>query len=920
MTVIDDYVNFKKKYKLELGDDTVVLMQIGSFFEIYADTKEDKDIHRVANTLNIIVSRKNKKIDQICRKNPLMAGFPMIMLDKYAEMLIKECFSVVVIEQITDPPNPERQITKIWSPGTYPGIVSTNEEANNVLFCHFCNTASTTEPDSYACGIALLDCGTGITYVDEVVRPKMDVLQNLINLGIRYSPKEVIVSYEKGSSSEMVLDIQHLFRNKAKKIHTYAAEQVDLSINRVRYILNSFYTNESQLDIFEYLDMDRMVFAATALSQLLHFTTKHKLSFQKSVRKPEKINKEQNLRVSYNAFDQLNITDGEVTLLSILNRSKTSIGKRYFNFRLLNPFSSAEEILRSYNTIATFSENSGDVESIRNELSEIKDIQKIGLKSQWAPKDIYSFYVSLKALQNIAENHDRLVSNDSAEHWKSLRYIQENFNCDLHSGFFHGNSSLSIDDNVLFKCETKEIHSLRQSLSDLRNVFMERIQELNAEHFKLEHNDREGYYISTTTKRYNTYKENSVLLKKCKTTHSKSGYTKVYIPEEKQLNSNIHELNQQLQNILQSAFQTHVTRIRTMLTENDTLHTYVRMIEHLDFYSTCCVNNVIFQLSQPEIIESGGSYLNARDLRHLLVEHVSKDLAYIPNDISLNSHGVLLYGVNASGKSCFMKSVAIAVIMAQAGMHVAAASFEFNPFKSIYTRITGNDDLFRRQSTFVLEMSELRQILKHGDNTSLIIGDELCSGTETISGISIVTSAIKQLSGKSCCFLFASHLHELTDLIKDTSTKVFHFSVTHENGVMIYERKIRGGSGDTLYGLEVCKSLDMDQDFVENAFKIRQKLLKSDVGPIRKSRYNSEYQYQSCCHLCNSNTDAIEIHHIVEQAKADENGYVGSIHKNDVHNLVALCKACHDKVHAGTINIEGYRMSSKGKILLHHSG
>ena len=290
MTVIDDYVNFKKKYKLELGDDTVVLMQIGSFFEIYADTKEDKDIHRVANTLNIIVSRKNKKIDQICRKNPLMAGFPMIMLDKYAEMLIKECFSVVVIEQITDPPNPERQITKIWSPGTYPGIVSTNEEANNVLFCHFCNTASTTEPDSYACGIALLDCGTGITYVDEFVRPKMDVLQNLINLGIRYSPKEVIVSYEKGSSSEMVLDIQHLFRNKAKKIHTYAAEQVDLSINRVRYILNSFYTNESQLDIFEYLDMDRMVFAATALSQLLHFTTKHKLSFQKSVRKPEKIN------------------------------------------------------------------------------------------------------------------------------------------------------------------------------------------------------------------------------------------------------------------------------------------------------------------------------------------------------------------------------------------------------------------------------------------------------------------------------------------------------------------------------------------------------------------------------------------------------------------------------------------------------
>lgn len=925
MTVVDDYLKYTDEYKLELGENTVVLMQIGSFFEIYSDVKDDKDIHRVANILNIIVSKKNKKIDGVCRKNPLMAGFPMLMLDKYVELLIKESFSVVVVEQVTDPPNPAREITKIWSPGTYPGIVSTNEDANNIMFCYVCDASSTASTSrssstttsgsqSFACGIAILDCGTGMTHVDEIVRPKMEILQNVINLGIRFNPKEVIVSFDKDSSKDIVSDIEHVFRHKAKKIHKTEAQRVDVSMHRVKVILESFYTNDTQWGIFEYLEMERMSFAATALSQLLHFTTKHKLSFQKVVRRPKKINHEDRLSVSYNAFDQLNVTAGEVTLLSILNRSKTSIGKRYFNFRLLNPFSSAENILRSYQNIAIFDADD-DLQEVREELSEVKDIQKIALKPIWTPKDVYSLHLTLRALRSVARRHPDLLPSNWDGNWDPFEYLDENFDCDLHSGYFHSNASLTDEDVILFKRGTEEMNSLRESISEVKAVFSAYIEEMNPEHFKLEHNDREGYYLSTTTRRFHTYKDEHSLLRNSKVSHGKSGYTKVFVPEEKELNARIVELVQQLQSIIQSAFETHVTRVREMFGLNDALNMYVTMIEHLDFYSTCCVNNINFRLNKPDIVESQNNYLRARGLRHLLVEHVSGDMRYVPNDIDLESHGVLLYGVNASGKSCFMKSVAIAVIMAQAGMYVSASSFEFCPFESVFTRITGNDNLFRRQSTFILEMSELRQILKHGNDKSLVIGDELCSGTETISGVSIVTSAIKTLSSKRCCFLFATHLHELNDLVGDTTTKVFHFSVTHKDGIMIYERKIKPGSGDTLYGLEVCKSLDMDDDFVETAFKIRHQLLKLDNKNIRQSRYNSEFHYHMTCHVCRSNTDTIEIHHIVEQHRADTHGNIGSIHKNSAHNLVALCRACHDKVHSGAVTIDGYVMSSKGKLL-----
>ena len=155
------------------------------------------------------------------------------------------------------------------------------------------------------------------------------------------------------------------------------------------------------------------------------------------------------------------------------------------------------------------------------------------------------------------------------------------------------------------------------------------------------------------------------------------------------------------------------------------------------------------------------SYLEAKDVRHVLIEHINKEEAYVPNDISLNKdkNGILLYGTNAVGKSSLIKSIGISVILAQSGMFVPCSEFIYYPYKSIFTRILGNDNIFKGLSTFAVEMCELRSILLNCCENSLVLGDELCSGTEIDSALALFASGVNYLCNKKSSFIFATHFH-----------------------------------------------------------------------------------------------------------------------------------------------------------------
>ena len=213
-------------------------------------------------------------------------------------------------------------------------------------------------------------------------------------------------------------------------------------------------------------------------------------------------------------------------------------------------------------------------------------------------------------------------------------------------------------------------------------------------------------------------------------------------------------------------------------------------------------------------------------------------------------------------------------------------------------------------------MSELRSILKRSNQHSLILGDELCSGTESISAQSIFASSVIYLSKKESSFIFATHLHELCSLdeiheIENISIKHLKVIYDKEKKVLIYDRKLEEGSGPAIYGLEVCKAMDMDESFLKMANNIRRKIMNvdRDILKDKKSHFNSSILIDKC-KVCGN--DAVDAHHIKFQSMADQNNMIGHIPKDSKHNLVPLCKICHDQVHNGNLVINGYKSTTEG--------
>jgi DNA mismatch repair protein MutS len=305
--------------------------------------------------------------------------------------------------------------------------------------------------------------------------------------------------------------------------------------------------------------------------------------------------------------------------------------------------------------------------------------------------------------------------------------------------------------------------------------------------------------------------------------------------------------------------------------------------------------------------ESGKSFVEASELRHCLIEHIQTQELYVANNISLSRRpsdksGILLYGTNAVGKTSLIRALGISVIMAQSGMYVPCSEFKYKPYKSIFSRILGNDNLFRNLSMFAVEMSELRVILNAADEYSLVLGDELCSGTETESALSIFASGLTDLHEKRATFLFATHFHEILKFEEIQALNlvaVKHMAVHYdrEKDALVYDRVLRDGPGNRLYGLEVAKSLHLPNAFIEKAYSIRNKYFPEMRGDLSspQTRYNAN-KIRGICEMCREEI-ASETHHLQEQKLADDNGRIGNIHKNHPANLMSLCFKCHKTQH-----------------------
>jgi DNA mismatch repair protein MutS len=275
--------------------------------------------------------------------------------------------------------------------------------------------------------------------------------------------------------------------------------------------------------------------------------------------------------------------------------------------------------------------------------------------------------------------------------------------------------------------------------------------------------------------------------------------------------------------------------------------------------------------------------------------------------------------MNASGKSSLMKAIGLCVLLAQCGFPVPAATCQLVPFTAIFTRILGNDNLWAGQSSFVVEMTEFRDILRFADQKSLVLGDELCKGTESFSATALVAAGVETLAARRAKFVFATHLHELAtlpDIAGLAGVRPYHLRVTYDAATdrLVYGRDLVAGAGSALYGLEVCRALDLPTGYLDRAMALRQHLAGWEAPHV--SGYSAA-SVVAACEVCGSAGTAagLETHHIRPQADAAAAAAEGTaIHA--AGNLVCLCARCHDDHHAGRLIVTGWQDTSAGRRLV----
>jgi DNA mismatch repair protein MutS len=954
-TIFYEYVEIYNKHKKLYGEKTVLLMEVGMFYEMYSlnDGITGPPLFDLSNLLNILCTKKNKNIKEVSEKNPYMAGVPIKSIDKYIELLINNNYTVIIVDQFDNDmgknSKKDRKVTEIISPSTYITDIA-SYKSNYLMSIYFYKFKDRkTKQSILSFSLSTIELSIGRVYLYEnntnLYKDEKILFDNIYRIILKYTPSEIIIFGDDIDFNLIKNKLNFDINNNCihNKIDSYSKDILDITYQNT--LLKKVYKNTGILNPIEYINLEKNQELLISFINLIEFSYSHNDKIIENIHKPILIENNEHLLLGYNLINKLDIVSDNdskySSLLNILNNSVTHIGKRYFKETLLNPVCDIVKINDKYENIEimllTYNDKEKIYDILRNNLKNICDLERYFRKIyllKLQPSDFYNIYNSLKHFLEIIKfinEFNKIDSrfnkfnslNNSRELLDLLHFLENNLNLQNIQNYNLDN----INGHIFKKGVYNEIDDLQKNLDDNIDYFHETANTYNSLNpnykswFKVETNDQLGYFLQTTQNRFNIFKRENPEYKEIsfKKISSSSNTVRLFLDESTDKNNQIINLISIIKTKCVSKYMDFCTNLYNKY------ETYfikiIELIEILDYSCTNAYNSILYKYSKPNIVPHSKSFLELTEVRHPIIEIINEDIKYITNDIKLgidNNDGILLYGMNSSGKSCLMKSIGLNIIMAQAGMYVPCKKMNYQPYNKIFSRIPGGDNIFKGQSTFIAEITEIRNILKSADNNTLIIGDELCSGTETVSAISIVSSGIIDLINKKSSFIFATHLHELSEMErinKIETLNIYHLSVKYNdhNNSLIFDRKIKNGSGDNLYGLEVCRSLDLDRDFINLANIIRQEILGTNILlKNKKSKYNSKLIIDKC-NICKKE-NATETHHIRFQKDADENGFIEHFHKNKKFNLIGLCDNCHNNVHNGNLVINQAILSSNGII------
>jgi DNA mismatch repair protein MutS len=1016
MALIKEYFALTDKYTAEYGPNTVVLLQVGAFFEVYGQI--------ITPATNAGITCSGSRIDDFCvicelakaNKTPgfVMAGFRDYGLDKYLKKLQDAGYTTVVYVQDGIKNPPVRVLQGIYSPGTYfstdiaPGGGASTALSNNIACIwieKISRTMNTTAMNGSGSGILIMgmtnvDIYTGRATIFETENKDShnpttyDEVERFI---ASYIPSEVILI--SNLSAREVEDVIHYTNIQAKMIHRVStcaggvaskAERCTKQVYQME-VLATFYP-DGRAKSLEQSFMNYSI-ATQSLVYLLNFIYEHNPNLVSKIQEPVFENMSDRLILANHSLRQLNIIDdgnagggggGVVarlsSVLSLLNHTVTPMGSRAYKYTLLHPTFCVEDLEQDYaitahilslGTDATDGATDAALNTtfLRERLSYMKDIEKLHrhiILKKITPNHVFCLFHNLR---HIRELYTACLRDSEVTRYLSERFHIQNdvvgkstllldmFEKTLHMDLCRDITDTLFETNIIHRGISPELDKLtdeyrvtQKSLEEVQRILNELIlageqksfsasDAANADYVKLHETDKMGISFQATKRRTKILEDQ---IKKLSTGGKGKVITinigggdgatdRVFMfdtsgitcPAASGSNNTIH--SQQIYELCAAVVSLRV-KISDMVSVLyyqfiASLHEYyhdfenmVAFVSAVDLIQNRCYVARKYRYCRPTTSAGGeggseASFVRATGLRHCLIERINEDECYVTNDVELSGSGILLYGTNAVGKTSLIRAIGVAVIMAQAGFYVPATTFVYRPYRAIMTRILGNDNLFKGLSTFVVEMSELRVILRMADANTLVLGDELCSGTEMDSAISIFVAGLQHLYRAGASFIFATHLHEIAGYseIREMSPRLrlAHMRVFYDKSrdTLVYDRKLQDGAGESMYGLEVCKSLHLPDDFLENANTIRVKYrgvsTKTPTASILDdavpSRYNAA-KLRRLCELCEK-ARGTEVHHLQHQESADADNFIGHIHKNHPANLASVCEDCHREIH-----------------------
>ena len=767
------YMEIKDQYT-----DTLLFYRIGDFYELFF---EDSEI--ASRELELTLTGKNAGL----KERVPMCGVPHHSAKQYIEKLIEKGYKVAIVEQVEDPKTAKgmvkREVVEVVTKGTMVDLEFLNDKDFNYI--------ASIEDLQYTYLITYIDISTGEVNSCYINHEQDELINELLSLNV----KEVVIK------NDFPLELLNTLRNN------YA---INISIE-------DNYLEDAYTSIYEDVEDERIIYGIKHLLYYLHIDQLKELSHLSHVNIVKKdgfLDMDVHTIRNLELIETIRLKERKYSLIWLLDKTKTAMGARMLKYFLLNPLKDIDEINQRYDYIDSLNKNFMLRDELRNDLYEVYDLERLCGKVSCGSlnaRDVLQIKNSLKVLPDITRIIDelgyKLKLNDHTDLYNLLEEaIYEEPPITVKEGYL-------IKDG--YNKELDELKEIRKGGKNFISSIEESLkQETGISNLKVGYNKVFGYYIEVTKGQIANIPDNLNWERR----QTLTGAERFISPELKEKEALILNAEEKIIELEYNLF----TEIRNRIKEEIfKLKESARILAELDVLASLSIVSEEQHLVRPTLTDK--RIIDIKEGSHPVVEVVSNN-QYIKNDIYMDEdiNTLLITGPNMSGKSTYMRQLAITVIMAQMGSFVPASSATLPIFDKIFTRIGASDDLVSGESTFMVEMIEAKNALVGATDKSLVLFDELGRGTATFDGMSLARAILEYISEKvKCKTLFSTHYHELTDLDKRIpSIKNVHVEAREEDGNVVFLHKIMDGAVDKSYGIHVAKLAGLPDEVLQNATSI----------------------------------------------------------------------------------------------------